>query len=262
MKASGSIRQMAFNHEVNEIGWSKDGKEFYVTTGQGSIEVFSFPNLQPVKTLRAHTAGCYCISFDPTGKCFAAGSADALVSIWDVKDKVCLLTLPRLDWPVRAFPLDEPFPLDDRNVPTVLRVPCSLLNISIVHLARRISTVSEKSVRAHPSRKVASRAVREMAHRAGTVAWSRVHPACSQPSPSICAPSGTYVPAPSPLPCRYRPSGWSSGAFAATRSSPACTPAPLLSPAAPYLPVNDLVVYLSYIYPRGIWLRVGGALSA
>lgn len=105
MKASSSIQQMAFNHEVNEISWSKDGAEFYATTGQGSIEVFSFPQLAPVKTLRAHTAGCYCIAFDPTGACFAAGSADALVSIWDVRDKVCLQTLPRLDWPVRPLPL-------------------------------------------------------------------------------------------------------------------------------------------------------------
>ena len=36
--------------------------------------------------LQAHPANCICIEFDPTGKYFAVGSADALVSLWDVNE--------------------------------------------------------------------------------------------------------------------------------------------------------------------------------
>ena len=62
-----------------------------------------YPSMEAKQTLAAHTAGCYCISFDPTGQYFATGSADSLVSLWDVKDKVCVRTLTRLDWPVRTL---------------------------------------------------------------------------------------------------------------------------------------------------------------
>ena len=49
--------------------------------------------------LQAHTAGCYCIAFDPTGKHFAVGSADALVSLWDLSESCCVRTFTRLEWP-------------------------------------------------------------------------------------------------------------------------------------------------------------------
>ena len=88
--------------------------------------------------LQAHPGNCICIEFDPTGKVifsisivisimieffsfqlcrilleissmlyfkfqyFAVGSADALVSLWDVNELACLRTLSRLDWPIRS----------------------------------------------------------------------------------------------------------------------------------------------------------------
>jgi len=45
--------------------------------------------------LSAHPANCICIEFDLTGKYFATGSADALVSLWDTSELVCLRTLSR-----------------------------------------------------------------------------------------------------------------------------------------------------------------------
>lgn len=54
-------------------------------------------------TVSAHTANCYCIEFSPDGDKFALGSADALVSIWDVKELVCEVTCARLEWPVRTL---------------------------------------------------------------------------------------------------------------------------------------------------------------
>ena len=53
--------------------------------------------------LQAHPANCICIEFDPTGKYFAVGSADALVSLWDVNELACVRTFSYLEWPVRTI---------------------------------------------------------------------------------------------------------------------------------------------------------------
>jgi THO complex subunit 3 len=36
----------------------------------GTVEVLEYPSLQTLQTLVAHTAGCYCIAIDPTGRYF------------------------------------------------------------------------------------------------------------------------------------------------------------------------------------------------
>jgi len=53
--------------------------------------------------LNAHPATCICIEFDRTGKYFAVGSADAMVSIWDATHMACLRTMNRLEWPARTI---------------------------------------------------------------------------------------------------------------------------------------------------------------
>ena len=103
----------------------------------GTVEVLEYPSLQTLQTLVAHTAGCYCIAIDPTGrfllelpqlnrvafflpcslnhlsclirKCLtrmgaifwarylAVGSADALVSLWDVSEMLCVRTFTKLE---------------------------------------------------------------------------------------------------------------------------------------------------------------------
>ena len=59
--------------------------------------------MELVHVLQAHPANCICIEFDPTGKYFAVGSADALVSLWDVNELACVRTFSYLDWPVRTI---------------------------------------------------------------------------------------------------------------------------------------------------------------
>uniref|UniRef100_A0A2K5HDT0 Anaphase-promoting complex subunit 4-like WD40 domain-containing protein n=1 Tax=Colobus angolensis palliatus TaxID=336983 RepID=A0A2K5HDT0_COLAP len=62
-----------------------------------------YPELKPVQSINAHPSNCICIKFDPMGKYFATGSADALVSLWDVDELVCVRCFSRLDWPVRTL---------------------------------------------------------------------------------------------------------------------------------------------------------------
>jgi len=89
--------------DVNEMGWTKTGDLFFVTTGLGTVSVMSAATLEDVYTVQAHTANCYCLDFDPTGRYFAVGGADALMSLWDLREFACIRTMNRLEWPVRAL---------------------------------------------------------------------------------------------------------------------------------------------------------------
>ncbi|PQQ15934.1 THO complex subunit 3 [Prunus yedoensis var. nudiflora] len=51
------IHKRKFNYEVNEIAWSTTSEIFFLTTGNGTVEVLAYPSLRPVDTLMAHTAG-------------------------------------------------------------------------------------------------------------------------------------------------------------------------------------------------------------
>lgn len=83
--------EQQFNFEVNEISWNNSSDQFFLTNGQGCVHILSYPSLEPLHVLKAHPGTCICIEFDPTGKYFATGSADALVSLWDANELACLV---------------------------------------------------------------------------------------------------------------------------------------------------------------------------
>ncbi|XP_065161287.1 THO complex subunit 3-like [Atheta coriaria] len=92
-----------YNFEVNEISWNNTSDLFFLTNGQGCIHILSYPDLELQHILNAHPGTCICIEFDPTGKYFATGSADALVSLWDINELACKKVFTRMDWPVRTI---------------------------------------------------------------------------------------------------------------------------------------------------------------
>eukprot|EP00731_Ephydatia_muelleri_P017931 Em0010g1029a len=92
-----------FKFEVNEIAWNKENDQFFLTNGNGCVVILSWPDMKVLHTITAHPANCICIEFDPSGKYFAAGSADALTSLWDVSELTCIQMFSRLDWPVRTL---------------------------------------------------------------------------------------------------------------------------------------------------------------
>ncbi len=96
-------RDEQFRFEVNEISWNREGDLFFLTNGQGCVHVHAYPDMELLSVLQAHPGNCICIKFDPTGRHFAVGSADALVSLWDARELACLRTFGRLEWPVRAI---------------------------------------------------------------------------------------------------------------------------------------------------------------
>lgn len=93
---AGKIRaEQSFKFEVNELSWNNDNSLFFLTSGTGHVHVLSWPELKNQMKLNAHPATCICIEFDPTGRYFAVGSADANVSIWDAYEMACLRTISR-----------------------------------------------------------------------------------------------------------------------------------------------------------------------
>ncbi|XP_052102226.1 THO complex subunit 3-like [Mytilus californianus] len=103
VRSHRSKAEEQFKFEINEISWNNDGDLFFLTSGQGNIHIMSYPELKMQHVLHGHPANCICIEFDPMGKYFATGSADALCSLWDVGELVCVRTFARLEWPVRTL---------------------------------------------------------------------------------------------------------------------------------------------------------------
>ncbi|KAI3939390.1 hypothetical protein MKW98_022258 [Papaver atlanticum] len=131
------IHKRKFGYEVNEIAWNTTGEIFFLTTGNGTVEVLAYPSLKALHTLSAHTAGCYCIAIAPNGRYFSVGSADSLVSLWDLSEMLCVRTFTKLEWPVRTISFNhtgefiasasEDLFIDISNVEsgrTVHQIPC------------------------------------------------------------------------------------------------------------------------------------------
>lgn len=94
-----------FPYEINEMAFNHTGEYLLVTTGKGTVEIFKFPSMVevPHSAVQAHSSHCYCIEFDPKMRYLATGGADALVSLWDISEMVCVRTFPRLDSQIRSL---------------------------------------------------------------------------------------------------------------------------------------------------------------
>ncbi|XP_065317899.1 THO complex subunit 3-like [Gordionus sp. m RMFG-2023] len=128
VKKQSIIAEEQFKFEVNEISWNNENDLFFLTTGQGNISILNYPDLKIQQVIYAHPSNCICIKFDPTGRYFAIGSTDALISIWHSQELICLNVIARLEWPIRSvsFSYDgkilasasEDLIIDLANVPT------------------------------------------------------------------------------------------------------------------------------------------------
>uniref|UniRef100_A0A914XIJ5 Translation initiation factor beta propellor-like domain-containing protein n=1 Tax=Plectus sambesii TaxID=2011161 RepID=A0A914XIJ5_9BILA len=104
MRVVKTLHTEAFKQETNEFAFEHSGQFMYVASGLGRVFIYKMPEMKLVKTLQAHPSQTQCLSIkvDPTSEYFAVGAADALISIWDVRELICVRTIDRLDWPVRA----------------------------------------------------------------------------------------------------------------------------------------------------------------
>lgn len=70
-----------------------DDVDLFLTTGDGTVKVVSYPDFTIQQTLHAHTAACLSVALSPTARHLAVGGGDALISLWDTSDWVCKRTV-------------------------------------------------------------------------------------------------------------------------------------------------------------------------
>jgi len=109
--------------------WSHSGDLFLLTNGAGRVKILNWPSLELLHTLYAHTSNCFSLEFDPRGRWvplplsiadfqryLAVGGADAIISLWDLKEWICIRTFDRQEyqplpskmangysWPIRTL---------------------------------------------------------------------------------------------------------------------------------------------------------------
>ncbi|KAK4693890.1 THO complex subunit 3, partial [Lecanoromycetidae sp. Uapishka_2] len=73
--------QATFNHTCPPT-------HLLLTSGDGSISILSYPSMNHLHTLHAHTSSCVSLALSPTARYLAIGGTDALISLYDTTDWV------------------------------------------------------------------------------------------------------------------------------------------------------------------------------
>lgn len=93
-RATGTLRHTHQEPlQTNQCVFDWEGSCVYTTTGEGCVKILRFPSFEPALALNAHTASCYAVAYSPSGEYVAAGGGDALVSLWDTSEWICVRTL-------------------------------------------------------------------------------------------------------------------------------------------------------------------------
>lgn len=95
-------KKMAFSYEINELKWSKNSDFMLIACAApgndgGNINVVSYDSrkeeLDLELTVEAHNSNGFALDIDRQFYSMAVGSADHLVSIWELSDLTCLYTV-------------------------------------------------------------------------------------------------------------------------------------------------------------------------
>lgn len=91
------------NVQTNQTTFSNAGRHLFVTTGDGRVKIIDYENdFKHIHDLNAHTSSCYTLAMSPSGAHLAIGGGDALISLWDTKEWICVRTLEDMTGPVRS----------------------------------------------------------------------------------------------------------------------------------------------------------------
>ncbi|CZT01629.1 probable THO complex subunit 3 [Rhynchosporium agropyri] len=99
--------------QTNQITFCHSGKKIFLTTGDGRIKIFSYPEFEPMFysksdptnpfTLDGHTSSCMSIDMQPTARFLATGGSDSIIALWDTTNWICQRTLIDMTGPVRSI---------------------------------------------------------------------------------------------------------------------------------------------------------------
>jgi len=99
MKPLAEYRQPV---QTNQSVFDWAGAHLYTTNGDGCVKIMRYPSFDTALTLNAHTSSCYAVAISPSGEHIAAGGGDALVSLWDTQEWICIRTLDLTFSPVKS----------------------------------------------------------------------------------------------------------------------------------------------------------------
>ncbi|KAF2866686.1 WD40-repeat-containing domain protein [Massariosphaeria phaeospora] len=88
--------------QTNQLVFDWSGTHLHLTNGDGCIRIVRYPSFETAVTLNAHTSSCFAVSMSPSGEYLAAGGGDALVSLWDTEDWICMRTMELTQNPVKS----------------------------------------------------------------------------------------------------------------------------------------------------------------
>ncbi|KAJ1964580.1 hypothetical protein GGI12_001323 [Dipsacomyces acuminosporus] len=71
---------------VCAVSWDMTERLLFLSTHQGNVEVYSWPDMEHLTMIPAHSASCNCIAVDPRGTVLATGGADATLELWSTED--------------------------------------------------------------------------------------------------------------------------------------------------------------------------------
>jgi THO complex subunit 3 len=91
--------------EVNQFCWDFKNEYFYMTTQNGTVEIYDYPGLELVYTLKAHSSNLYAIDFDPKGRYFVTAGGDAVLQLWDLESLLSVRSYSRAESSVRSVGL-------------------------------------------------------------------------------------------------------------------------------------------------------------
>ncbi|KAI9816422.1 MAG: hypothetical protein M1832_005089 [Thelocarpon impressellum] len=88
--------------QTNQAIFSWGGEELLLTTGLGTVKILTYPALETLTTIHAHTSSCLCLELCPRGRHLAVGGSDALISLWKTDGMWPQNGLPNMVGPVRS----------------------------------------------------------------------------------------------------------------------------------------------------------------
>ncbi|KAJ2443742.1 hypothetical protein GGF42_006530 [Coemansia sp. RSA 2424] len=85
---------------VCSIKWDVSESLLFMTTHQGSVEVYAWPSMEHLTMIPAHAASCNAIGIDPRSRLLATGGADATMGIWSTDDFSAVRTIDGYESPL------------------------------------------------------------------------------------------------------------------------------------------------------------------
>lgn len=141
-KTCKMVRKHKHSAQVNEVFWSPDGKLWYLAVGGGAIEVLEYPSFQRLRSVvgHGHSAHIYHLCQDPSGRYLASGATDAIISLWDTTDMVCVRTFTGTDDDVSQMS----FSSDSRYLAYADHLGIAIMDLESGHTVRSVPTGGDK----------------------------------------------------------------------------------------------------------------------